>query len=309
MDTILITGASGFFGRNLAKTLSKEQSSFRCICVYHKNENLIPKVKDTRFEWVTADLMAIKDVQNLMSRYLPTCLVHFAWHVPPQNFWHSFENAGWVLATVNIFKEFCANGGKYFIGAGSLAEYDWTSSILKEDEICLRPQTLYGECKKSLFNLLKQIKNIYYPDVILSWARIGYFFGEDEPKNKFISVVTNKILTNSELLLLDKQTRRGYAHVKYLAEVFKRLVFDNKKDLVLNVNASYSHSLNEIINFIAKVLNKDSVKVFYGGYKSKTYEPLQMNVEVERLRNILGYEIKNTFFDDLKGVVEKIKEQ
>ncbi len=217
---ILITGASGFFGKSLISSLEKSTEDFECFCIYKEN---YLEVLDKRFQWAQCDLLNKKEAEQLIKIIKPTHLVHLAWHVPPQQFWTAFENIDWLNASTNLFQAFCENGGKAFVGAGTLAEYDWTKGILEETTAPLLPNTLYGQCKKSLYEILTSIRNTHYQQTKIIWPRIGYFFGENEPKEKLISKLIYNIKNALPVNLASPEFERPYAHVKYFGQAIAKL--------------------------------------------------------------------------------------
>lgn len=296
MKKILITGASGFFGKNLLHSFITKEEEFECFCVYNSQKiNII----DKRFKWVKANLLDEQQSKKLIEEIKPTHCVHLAWHVPPQQFWSASENVSWLYGSIRLFQAFCENKGQMFIGAGTLAEYDWSSGILDEQITPLIPNTLYGQCKKSLYEILKVIRDTNYPEVNIIWPRIGYFFGPYESSQKLIPKLINSIKNDLPINLASAEFSRPYAHVKYFSEIISNiLISDNSKNLDFNLSSSKSYALKEIVDFLAKNLNKDINNIKYDVYPSK---PIDLLVKVDYLK-ILGFEIPNTFFEDLRSL-------
>ncbi len=300
MKTILITGASGFFGKSLVEALQKTNVDCQFICVYNNN---IIDISDPRFVFVQADLLDVSKHQTLMQRFKPTKCVHLAWYVAPQKFWSALENFEWMYASINLFKVFCENGGKFFLGAGSLAEYDWITGVLDEEKTQLNPQTIYGQSKKSLYEILKIIRDVYYKDVKLIWPRIGYFFGSNEPKQKLISKLVHNIKESLPLTLVNKDIKRPYVHVKYLGNILSKIILNLGEDIVFNLSATESYSLEEIVNFISAECGIQSTQIIYNAYKSSIFEPLQLIVNTEKMVQINTRQIPDTFFKDLRNMI------
>ncbi len=297
---ILLTGASGFFGQSVVDALKHLDHSIEVICVTHsKSLNL----KDDRFCNVKCNLHDDQQTKALIKKTKPTHLIHLAWHVPPQKFWDAKENFDWLASSVKLFQLFCEEGGNVFIGAGSLAEYDWIDGILDEENTTLQPNSIYGLCKKNLHELIMNLKRMHYPEVKILWPRIGYFFGENEPQGKLISLIIRKILKQEDLSLLPKATARAYTHVRHLGNVISKTLFYNHEDLVFNLNGSNYYTLEELVNLVANNYNLPNDKVFYGGYQSSIFEPELLKVNTDRMQS-LGLKIPDTLLDDLKGMMD-----
>ena len=238
-----------------------------------------------------------------MNTHKPTDLIHLAWDVPPGEFWHSMKNIDWLYASISLFKEFCDGGGKKFIGAGSSTEYDWFSGVLDEQTTPLIPSTLYGECKKSLHAILQQIQQRNYEQTVLIWARVGYFFGEQEPQQKLISKIINHLMIQTSLNLVSEIISRPYAHVKYLGEAFVHVLFNRGKNIDFNLSGSDQYTVKEIVEFIGRELQKSTNVISYGAYKSPIKEPDNLICNTDRLKKIIGYDMPTTFYEDLKEMI------
>ena len=295
---ILITGASGFFGRSLINALQLESGDFEVFCPFRSNTF---DMEDSRFQWVPCDLLNSEDIKTLISDLKPTHLVHLAWYVHPQKFWNAKENFDWLDASIQLFQAFCEHKGQVFIGAGTLAEYDWTNGVLDEFNTALAPNTIYGQCKKSLHELLLSFRNTYSPDTKIIWPRIGYFFGDYEPKEKLISKIIDHIKRDLPLNLASPDLKRPYAHVKYFGQcITQLLMFDKKQDLTFNMSVSTLHTLNEMVECVRSQLCGTSSKIYYDTYKA---EPIILSVKDNILREQVGFTIPDTFFEDLEKLV------
>ena len=302
MKTILITGAAGFFGTSLLKAFQNLNGDDKIVCVYYKDKG---ESTDPRITWIEQDLLDISKHEKLFQDVQPTHFVHLAWYVPPQNFWHSIKNVEWLYASTSLFDQFCSVGGKVFIGAGTLAEYDWNYDVFDEEKTPLLPHTLYGQSKKALFELIQQIRNKKSPSTILLWSRIGYFFGEGEPKEKFLSRLVASVINKNNLNVMSRETVRPYAHVDYLGRALVDVVLSAQDDLVFNVVSPYACSLEDMVCFVASTVKQDASTIFYGKYTPPVSELPVLKVEVERLRKAIHFDWKDTFFDDFKLFVER----
>ncbi len=299
MKQILISGASGFFGKNILRALENSDEEAEYICVYNKTpiESSCEKIK-----WVHGDLLNTNDTANLIKCLKPTHLLHLAWHVPPKMFWTAKENYDWLYASINLFEFFCQEGGKVFVGAGTLAEYDWKTGFIDEST-SLNPNTLYGQCKKSLYEILLQLKMSRYPNTTLIWPRIGYFFGPGESPDKLIPKLISHLKKGISMDLASPGFKRPYAHVRYLSDIFKRILFNGSMaDAAFNMSASTSYSLSQIVDYAVKKLGIKNKNINFGVYDSM---PMTLSVENKYLDTVMNFTIPDTFFEDLEIEIDR----
>lgn len=294
---LLITGAGGFFGRSVINALKKLDHNFKATCVFHTHPL---NLHDERFASVKCNLQDKEQVDKLIQGTKPTHLIHLAWYVAPQKFWTAEENLIWLSSSLNLFQAFCKEGGKVFIGAGSLVEYDASTGHLDEKLTPLNPTSLYGTCKKALHELILSYKNTHFPDVRVIWPRIGYFFGEAEPQDKLISKIIQSIKNQSPLKLAEPDFARAYAHVSYLGTTLANLVMkEPSEDVAFNMSSSYLYTLKEIVDFCEKTLGMKNLQAVYNAYHSV---PKTLTVDTTTLEK-LGLEVQDTFFNDLEKLI------
>lgn len=289
MKIVLITGATGFFGQTIFSALKDL-----------KHQIIRTARNDGDIRTNLLDPIAQK---SLLNKTNPDICIHLAWYVPPGEFWNSPMNMGWLDSSINLFREFCANGGKTFIGAGTIAEYDWSSGHINSTTP-LAPPTLYGQCKKKLLDEIHSIRDKEYPNVKIIWPRIGYFFGEGEPPQKLMSRLVSSIQNKTPLTLLARNASRPYAHVKYLGQCYADML-DLKKDAVFNLSAKNQPTFESIVNAVSQTLGISPDNITYGRQEDIRNEPLSLKIDTAVLKNCLGYNIADSFFDDLVTFVKK----
>ena len=300
MKTILITGASGFYGKSVINALKKIKSTaYKAICVYHTQE--LPLEKDDRFIGIKADLMDPASHERIMNEYKPTHIIHLAWDVTPVKFWQSQNNLHWLNISCSLFKNFCNIGGKSFLCAGTMAEYGTKDRDASEDEINLSPSSLYGECKVSLHKLLIHIRDQFSNGPLILWPRIGSFFGENEAPEKLIPKIIDHIQYEKVINLSSPETKLTYAHVRYAGEAIIKSVTEGNIDLTFNLTGPQEYTMKSIADYILQYMDRSKELVKYDAYQN---HGLARPLEAHNLQTIVGYKVPNTFFQDLDGMMQ-----
>ena len=139
---VLVTGASGFIGRNALAPL--RASGFEVHAVGRRQ---LAADDADGVVWHPVDLLDATTRAGLVRDIAPSHLLHLAWYAEPGRFWTAPENLAWAEASIGLFRDFAACGGSRAVFAGTCAEYDWSGGVCREDTTPLRPATLYGACK------------------------------------------------------------------------------------------------------------------------------------------------------------------
>lgn len=305
MKVILVTGSTGFLGTSFLKSLQKSKEDFTVVCLFFGQKGFID---DPRFLWIECNLLDISKHEELVRTIAPTYCVHFAWYVPPREHWYSLKNVEWVYASAHLFKLFCAYGGKVFLGAGSMAEYALESGVLDEDTTPLEPKTLYGQSKKSLFDILVQIRNAAYQDVILLWSRIGYVFGENQESQRLLKLIFNGLKYKTRVFLIAPDTVRPYIYVTRLTDYLAEILFLVHHDFVFNISGLQGYTLEAMVCAMATQLRTSAETIIFDAYKPPIYEPKVMEIVMERALSV-GIAIQDTFIEDLQAFVTNLNNE
>ena len=164
MSTILVTGASGFLGRQCLPALLQRDFEIHAVCFHSA------PFDDERFRWHRVDLLNEHQTKGLIRKVQPTHLLHLAWTTQPASFWTSEDNTRWVSASIQLLRHFHHCGGRRVVMGGTCAEYDWDYGYCREAVTPLAPSTLYGACKRAVHLVLDRYS--YQEGLSAAWARL-----------------------------------------------------------------------------------------------------------------------------------------
>ena len=173
---ILVTGAAGFVGRQVMKSLAQSDVLLRLI---------VPEGKQPEAQALVqaAEVVATPDLfAESVEWWQRQCadidvVVHVAWYAEPGKYLDSPKNMDCLIGSLNLAKGAMLAGVKRFVGVGTCFEYDLTAGVLSVDTP-IKPRTPYAAAKTALYLSLSE--SLPQSSVEFAWCRLFYLFGEGE---------------------------------------------------------------------------------------------------------------------------------
>ena len=271
MTKLLLTGATGFIGRQVLKLL--QVSNWEVIALSgSRSDN----------GYVQADLLNPESLRNLMEQVRPEYLLHLAWNVD-DGYMESPNNLEWLIGSLELLKSFVRYGGKRAVFAGTCAEYDWSYGYLSETTP-LKPESLYGVAKNSLYNMASAYAQ--KTGILFSWGRVFFLYGEGEKEKRFIPSVIRSFLRQETPSVLNPHLLRDYMHVQDAASALVELL---KSDLVgpINIASGKAVYLSQLVEYIANIAG-EQVPLWDDILPSRKDYPLVVG-DVNRLTEELAF--------------------
>lgn len=243
MSRILITGASGFLGRNLVDLLTADGAD-EILAVARHDGPSAPHVA-----WHPADLLVPGTASRLISELRPQIVYHLAWCATPGVFWTSPENEQWVSATRELAGAIAKRPGTKLVAAGTCAEYDWMgSSTLVENVSPFAPATLYGKAKHATQASLAELartSGLYY-----AWLRIFWLYGRYEHPARLVPGIVKGLLAGEEVPLTEGRQRIDMLAASDVARAF---IAAGRSSLAgaADIASGHSISVREVAEAIA----------------------------------------------------------
>lgn len=128
MNSVIITGATGFIGSHITRVFCKSQ--IRVGCMIRENSN-ISNIEGLLVELRSGDIRNINDLKNAFQGY--DCIIHNAAKVADWGNYDEFYHTN-VTGTLNVLKACVETGIKNIIMTGSNSVYGEEDSIVVKDE-------------------------------------------------------------------------------------------------------------------------------------------------------------------------------
>lgn len=294
---VLITGGTGFIGRKIVAELIKRGYIVHSII----HSSLLPETEGlVQHKISLADTNKVKEflAKNKFENF-----IHFAWYVD-KGCHNSDLNLDWTITTLNLLKEFTANGGKKFLGAGTVSEYEYKYGYFLEDETPTNPQTLYGECKNSVYKISKTFCKKY--DIEFKWARIFNVYGENERPQRLMPSVINSCLKGEDVKVSTCTKFQDYLYVEDMARGIVDL-FESNVQGAVNICSGKPVQLRYIVKKIAELTNFKG-KILWGAIPAYFDEPVVVGNN-SKLRDEVGFTPKYSLDEGLERTINWWKSQ
>lgn len=242
---VLITGGTGFIGKNVVAELIKRGYEVHSLVF----PPFAPEQKGlAQYEM---NLMDSNAVDKFLSEHHFENLIHLAWYVG-KGCHIADQNIDWTISTLNLLTSFQKYGGKTFVGAGTISEYEYKFGYLLEDETPTSPETLYGESKNSVYKIAKTFCKQH--DMKFKWPRIFNLYGPNEKPQRLMPSVINSCLKGEDVKVSDCLKFQDYLHVEDTARGIVE-VFESDIQGAVNICSGKPVQLRYIVNKIAELTN------------------------------------------------------
>ncbi|OKP85720.1 NAD(P)-dependent oxidoreductase [Paenibacillus sp. P32E] len=273
--TVLITGAGGYIGSHVVKTLL--DMGVNVSAVDNNTERI-----DFRANIIEHNIFSgSKDIYDQLGR--PDVCVHMAWR---DGFVHNADSHLKNLYSHYEFVENMVNGGlKHIAVMGTMHEIGYHEGEINEDTPT-NPYSLYGIAKNSLRqSLITFLKN---KDVTFQWLRAFYIYGDDLKNNSIFTKILQAEEEGKELFPFSTgENKYDFVTVDELAQQISLSVLQTEVDGVINCCSGKPVSLKEMVeNFLEQKGLK--IKLQYGVYPERPYDSPAIWGNDEKIQRIVA---------------------
>jgi len=281
---VLITGATGFIGSQLARLLVQEGCEVYALL---RPESDPWRIRDLlpALQVVEGDLLnPEKAWSEPLDAIRPEACFHFAWYTEPGVFLQSALNLQYLVASVPLAMRLAEAGCRKLVVPGSFSEYDQSLGYLAEDS-AIRPNTIYGSAKSALYQGLA----LWAPSagIDLLWPRLFSVYGPGEHEKRFVPAVITAALRGEATRLTPGEQLRDYLHVADVAGAVWAAV---QSDLTgpVNIGSGQPVAIRELATRIGAILGRPDL-IRLGDLPYREGDPMFVCANTQLLRNATGW--------------------
>ncbi|HXG70644.1 MAG TPA: NAD(P)-dependent oxidoreductase [Gemmatimonadaceae bacterium] len=292
MTRVLVTGATGFLGRQVVPALVRAGVEVHAVTSGVSRED-----EDHDARWHRADLLDRERMVSVVNSVKGDTLLHLAWFAKPPHYWHDLDNIRWTAASLELARAFVAAGGTRIVAAGTCAEYDWRSGYCVEASTPIAPASLYGASKAAFGGLLQVFAA--EAGIEAAWARLFFLFGPNDAPSRLVPSLITRLHAGEVAVCTSGSLLRDYLYVTDAAEAMVALSATHVTGAV-NVASGVPVAISTIASAIARHMRRPDLLRLDDG--SSDY-PL-VAARVERLTREVGWRPR---FDLETGLDETIR--
>jgi len=274
--TILITGSSGFIGKNLIKKIPKYSTTIE------KNGEKID----------------LRDKEKVLKLKRVNTVIHLAGKTPYSKKLSNneiFEHN--ILGTLNILEYCISKKVEKLIFVSSYIYGNSKNNPINEKHI-VQPHNTYTKSKYLAEELCKDYAKKFGIKLII--LRPFNLFGNLQKKGFLISNIIEAIKNNSSISITNKNNKRDYLLIDDFIDVILKMIdFDCKLE-IFNIGSGKSYSFEKIIQLFEK---KSGKKIKRENKVSKDNNILKIQADISKITKKTGWHPKYNFEEGVEKIL------
>jgi nucleoside-diphosphate-sugar epimerase len=255
--TILITGGTGFVGKQVVRALSEQGLSLRLV-VRRGNKNSVPSFV-SNCELIETDDLFSERVQWWADQCAGVdTVVHLAWYAEPGKYLQSQLNIDCLQGSLNLARGAIQAGVRRFVGVGTCFEYNLSGGLLSVDTP-LKPSTPYADAKAALSMSLSHWLPMQSVEFV--WCRLFYLYGEGEDSRRLVPYLRSKLEKGEPAELTSGKQIRDFLDVVDAGKMIADLVLSDQTGSV-NICSGTPITVRQLAEQIADEYGRRDLLVF-----------------------------------------------
>jgi UDP-glucose 4-epimerase len=295
---VLLTGAGGFIGANLARRLLADGHDLHLL--------LRPGHQRWRLEAIAeaatvhhGDIRIAEEVRAAMERIRPDWIFHLAAYgaYPAQR---DLEQAAAtnVVGTLNLSQAALAVGFEAFVNAGSSSEYGFKDRPPAEDA-WLDPNSAYAATKAGATILLRHLALEHR--VRITTLRLYSIYGPWEEPSRLLPNLVVLGLDGELPPLVSPDIARDFVYVDDCCDAFLLAALSSRQPgSVYNVGSGIQTTIREAVAAARTVLNI-AAEPSWGSMEQRSWDTKSWVADSRLIREELGWEPRTTLAEGIES--------
>ena len=236
---ILITGATGFVGTYVVKSL---QNYGYKLSLLVRNVGDVSHLRNLDTEFIKGNLGNLDAVKKSIQEFEPEVCIHLAWEKIPD---YSADISKLNLDNSISFLNFIVRESncKKIIVSGSCLEYGKACGECKESDN-VKTTSFFAWAKQSIYNFASLICD--YSAIELIWFRIFYVYGPGQRSGSLIPLIINTFNKRECPDIMRPHNKNDFVYVEDVAKAFQIAATKKIPPGLYNLGSGISTSVYEV---------------------------------------------------------------
>ncbi len=302
--TILVTGATGFIGSNILRSIIKTHN--KNIHIFMRKTSNLWRIKDIidKINVHLIDLTDKRQVEESISLIKPEIIFHCAIYggYPFQTDQDQIIKANF-MGTVNLLEASIKHGFKAFINTGSSSEYGIKNKPMEETDFP-DPINIYGVAKLASTYYCRMTSIKYNLPIVT--LRLFSPYGYYEESTRLIPYLIISMLRNEGIKLGSPDTVRDFIFIKDVIDAYMNsanMIDKIPHGTILNIGCGTNNKVIEVFEALKAIIGYQG-KFVLQGIPRDSDKIKVWRANIDKVQSILGWHPK---YNLKKGLSETVK--
>ena len=304
MKTAIVTGGTGFIGRNLIRRLLREDYRiYALVRPESRNQALLPAGPGViPVECAMEDIQKKKDLLPEQA----DAFFHFAWGgVNRDEIDDDRIHTRSLESSLNILETAVGLGCRCFVFAGSRTEYGRPRGPWKETLPCA-PEVAYGRAKLRFGELARE--RCGNTETTYIHPRIFSVYGPDDHPWSLVSTCVRKMLAGEDVDLSECTQRWNFIDIEDTVDLLLTLAEQRRRipagdTGIFNVATDDIRPLKAFVEEIRQVTRSTS-GLNYGFFRQRPESALSLEPDMTKVETVFGWRQKVPFAEGIRRMAE-----
>lgn len=298
---ILISGATGFIGANLARKSLEAGNEVYIISRAASDKWRISDILKILHEF-SVDLLDYERLESVICEIKPEIIFHTAIYggYPFQKNINKTIQTNFI-GTANLIEACSKIGFENFVNTGSSSEYGQKNAPMKERD-SLDPDNIYGASKAGA-TLFCRTKS-KFEKLPITTLRLFSPYGYYEESSRLVPSVILSCLKKENPMLSSPESVRDFVFIDDVIDAyFAAAKTPNVVGEIFNIGGGRQSSIKEVVNKILGLMESD-IEPQWGSIPERSNEPKIWQADISKARTILNWQPKHSLWQGLGDTVK-----